>query len=151
MIELEGREFRAEPRDHCCPVPVISGNRYHGSGIGPDLELLAGRQGLPSGRQDADDQFAQFFPGVFDLARASRYFIVRIVRYLAGEAGIRQFLDSRIVYVDNDPLMLAHARALLAGNAEDSTDHIDADLNEPDALLAVARESLTSAAPSRSC
>ncbi len=111
----------------------------------------------------AGDQFAQLFPGVFDLARATRYYIARVVRYLAGEAGIRQFLDvgtglpshdntheiaqrvapkSRIVYVDNDPLVLAHARALLTSNVEGTTDYIDADLNDPDALLRIAQQKL---------
>jgi hypothetical protein len=113
--------------------------------------------------QEAGDQFAQLYPGIFEEARASRYFIARVVRYLAGEAGIRQFLDigtglpsndntheiaqrvapdSRIVYVDNDPLVLAHARALLTGVSEGSTDYIDADLNDPAALLGIAREKL---------
>lgn len=85
----------------------------------------------------AGDEYAAVFPGVFDLARASRGFIVRVVRYLAGEAGIRQFLDigtglpshdntheiahrvapeSRVVYVDNDPMVIVHARALLTSN-----------------------------------
>src|SRR5437588_5457524 len=85
--------------------------------------------------KEAGDLFAQLYPNIFDEARASRHFIARVVRYLAGEAGIRQFLDigtglpshdntheiaqrvapdSRIVYVDNDPLVLAHARALLS-------------------------------------
>jgi hypothetical protein len=111
----------------------------------------------------AGDQFAQVYPGIFDGARASRYFIARAVRYLAGEAGIRQFLDigtglptqdntheiaqrvapdSRIVYVDNDPLVLAHARALLTSSVEGGTDYIDADLNDPAALLRVARHKL---------
>jgi hypothetical protein len=111
----------------------------------------------------AGDQFAQVYPGIFDGARASRYFIARVVRYLAGDAGIRQFLDigtglptqdntheiaqrvapdSRIIYVDNDPLVLAHARALLTSSPEGGTDYIDADLNDPDALLRVARRKL---------
>ena len=115
------------------------------------------------------DQFAQFFPGVFDLARTSRYFIARVVRYLASEGGIRQYLDigtglpshdstheiaqrvatdSRIVYVDNDPLVLAHARALLTtSSAGGSTDYIDADLNDLDALLRTAREKLDFSRP----
>jgi hypothetical protein len=111
----------------------------------------------------AGDQFAQVYPGIFDGARASRYFIARAVRYLAADAGIRQFLDigtglptqdntheiaqrvapdSRIVYVDNDPLVLAHARALLTSSVEGGTDYIDADLNDPAALLRVARHKL---------
>ena len=110
----------------------------------------------------------QLYPGIFDEARASRYFIARVVRYLADEAGIRQFLDigtglpshdntheiaqrvapgSKIVYVDNDPLVLAHARALLTSSAEGSTDYIDADLNNPEALLDIARGKLDFSRP----
>ena len=84
-------------------------------------------------------------------------------RYLAGEAGIRQFLDigtglptfnstheiaqsvapeSRIVYVDNDPVVLTHATALLTGNAEGATDYLDADLRDPDKILAGAAKTL---------
>jgi hypothetical protein len=128
---------------------------------------LGGKDYYPVDKE-AGDQFARFFPGVFELARTSRYFIARAVRYLAGEAGIRQFLDigtglpshdstheiaqrvaldSRIVYVDNDPLVLAHARALLTSNAEGGTDYIAADLNDPDALLRIAREKLDFSRP----
>ena len=123
---------------------------------------LGGKDYYPVDKE-AGDQFAQLYPGVFRLARESRYFIARVVRYLAEEAGIRQFLDigtglpshdstheiaqqvapdSRVVYVDNDPLVLAHARALLTSAAAGGTDYIDADLNQPDALLRVAREKL---------
>jgi hypothetical protein len=116
----------------------------------------------------AGDQFAQLFPGVFTLARETRRYIARVVRHLAGEAGIRQFLDigtglpshdntheiaqrvapqARIVYVDNDPLVLSHARALLTSNSEGTTDYIDADLNEPGPLLHAARQKLDFAQP----
>ena len=82
----------------------------------------------------AGEQFSAIYPGIVDIARADRAFLGRVIRFLAGEAGVRQFLDvgtglptadnthqvaqrvapeSRIVYVDNDPLVLAHARALL--------------------------------------
>jgi O-methyltransferase involved in polyketide biosynthesis len=85
------------------------------------------------------------------------------VRFLAGEAGIRQFLDvgtglptvdnthevaqrvapdSRIVYVDNDPLVLTHARALLTSTPQGATDYVDADLREPDQILAAAARTL---------
>jgi S-adenosyl methyltransferase/Helix-turn-helix domain len=118
--------------------------------------------------EEAGNQFAQLYPGIFDEARASRYFIARVVRYLAGEVGIRQFLDigtglpsqdntheiaqrvapdSRVVYVDNDPLVLAHARALLTSSAEGSTDYIEADLNDPDGLLSIARGKLDFSRP----
>jgi S-adenosyl methyltransferase len=128
---------------------------------------LGGKDYYPVDKE-AGDQFAEFYPGIFTEARASRYFIARVVRYLAGEAGIRQFLDigtglpshdntheiaqqvapgSRIVYADNDPLVLAHARALLTSSGEGSTDYIDADLYDPDALLRVAREKLDFSRP----
>jgi hypothetical protein len=111
----------------------------------------------------AGDEFAALFPGIRDMARVSRLFLGRVVSYLSGEAGIRQFLDigtglpsnenthevaqrtapgSRIVYVDNDPLVMAHARALLTGVTQDSTDYIDADLNDPGKIISVAREKL---------
>jgi len=123
---------------------------------------LGGKDYYPVDKE-AGDQFARFYPGIFDGARASRYFIARAVSYLVREAGIRQFLDigtglpthdnthqiaqraapdCRIVYADNDPLVLAHARALLTSSTEGSTDYIDADLNDPDALLPIAREKL---------
>jgi hypothetical protein len=116
----------------------------------------------------AGDQFATMFPGVFDLARSTRYFIARAVRYLADEAGIRQFLDigtglpshdntheiaqraapeSRVVYVDNDPLVLAHARALLTSNTTGSTDYIDGDLRDPTAIIGMARQKLDFSKP----
>src|SRR6266568_4679315 len=95
--------------------------------------------------QAVGDQILEAFPAIVENARA---FLVRAVRYLAGEAGIRQFLDigtglptannthqvaqavapeCRIVYVDNDPLVLAHARALLTSSPEGKTDYIDDD------------------------
>jgi O-methyltransferase involved in polyketide biosynthesis len=111
----------------------------------------------------AGDEYMKAFPGVVDVARASRQFLIRTVKYLAGEAGVRQFLDigtglptvdnthevaqriapeSRIVYVDNDPMVLAHARALLTSTPEGATAYLDADVREPDRILAAARETL---------
>jgi hypothetical protein len=104
-------------------------------------------------------------PAVRVAARENRAFLGRAVRYLAVEAGIRQFLDigtglptmdnvhnvaqavtpsARVVYVDNDPLVLTHARALLTSSPEGRTDYIDADLRDPAAILAdpVTREVL---------
>jgi hypothetical protein len=116
----------------------------------------------------AGDEYANAYPGVFAMARSCRYFIGRTVRFLAGEAGIRQFLDigtglpshdntheiaqrvapeSHVVYVDNDPLVLAHARALLTSNAPNSTDYISADLNEPASILEVARQKVDFSRP----
>jgi S-adenosyl methyltransferase len=123
---------------------------------------LGGKDNFPVDRA-AGDQYREVFPGVVDIARASRRFLTRAVRYLAGEAGVRQFLDvgtglptadnthevaqrvapeSRIVYVDNDPLVLVHARALLTSTPEGETAYVEADLHEPDAILAAAGESL---------
>jgi O-methyltransferase involved in polyketide biosynthesis len=88
--------------------------------------------------------------------RANRRFMARVVHYLAAERGIRQFLDvgtglptvpnlhqvaqavdpaARVVYVDNDPIVLVHARALLTSAQEGKTSYVDADLREPDAIL----------------
>jgi hypothetical protein len=111
----------------------------------------------------AGDEFAATFPGIVDAARGARHFLARAVRHLAGQAGIRQFLDvgtglptvdntheiaqgvapdSRIVYVDNDPLVLVHAHALLTSTPEGVTDYVDADVHEPDAILERAAATL---------
>jgi hypothetical protein len=123
---------------------------------------LGGRDNYPVDRA-AGDQYREIFPGIVDIARASRGFLVRSVQYLAGEAKVRQFLDigtglptvdnthevaqrvapeSRIVYVDNDPLVLAYARALLTSTPEGMTNYIDADLREPEAIIKDAAEFL---------
>ncbi|MFF3333058.1 SAM-dependent methyltransferase [Streptomyces sp. NPDC002888] len=102
------------------------------------------------------DHVAAMFPLIRDIARADRWFLGRAVRFLTEERGVRQFLDigtglptgdntheiaqriapkSRIVYVDNDPIVLAHARTLLTGASEGVTDYIDADVHDPDAIL----------------
>ncbi|MFD9196053.1 SAM-dependent methyltransferase [Streptomyces phaeochromogenes] len=123
---------------------------------------LGGKDNYPVDHQ-VGDAFREFFPGIEELARGSRAFLGRAVRHLAGEAGVRQFLDigtglptvdnthqiaqrvtpeARIVYVDNDPLVLAHARALLTSTPQGVTDYIDADLHDPDAILREAATTL---------
>lgn len=118
--------------------------------------------------QEAGDQFLAVYPGIADMARASRLFISRIVTYLARDIGVRQFLDigtglpskdnthevaqrvaadCRVVYVDNDPLVLTHARALLTGTLPGTTDYIAADLNEPADIMRIAREKLDFSRP----
>ena len=113
--------------------------------------------------QMAGEQTIAVLPEIVDIARASRAFLARAVRYLAADAGIRQFLDigtglptadnthevaqrvapeSRVVYVDNDPLVLTHARALLTGSPEGATDYIDADARDVDTILHGAAETL---------
>jgi S-adenosyl methyltransferase len=114
------------------------------------------------------EEIHQAFPQIVENARASRAYLVRAVKYLAGEAGIRQFLDigtglptadnthevaqsvapeSRIVYVDNDPLVLVHARALLTSSPEGVTDYIDADLRDTEKVLGEAARTLDFAQP----
>jgi len=113
--------------------------------------------------REAGEQYRAIFPEIMDIAQADRGFLGRAVRCLAGEAGIRQFLDigtglptlnnthevaqrvapaSRIVYVDNDPMVLVHARALLTSTPEGACDYIEADLHEPDKILEAAARTL---------
>lgn len=113
--------------------------------------------------REVGDEFLAIFPGQAHVARQARAFLRRVVRYLAAEAGIRQFLDvgtglptadnthevaqrvapeSRIVYVDNDPLVLAHARALLASSPQGTCDYVDADLHDPGTILTTAARTL---------
>jgi len=122
---------------------------------------LGGRDNFPADRQ-VGDQILEAFPAIVENARASRAFLARVVRYLAGEAGVRQFLDigtglptannthdvaqrvapdTRVVYVDNDPVVLAHARALLT-STEAVTAYVDADVRDPDEILAAAARTL---------
>jgi O-methyltransferase involved in polyketide biosynthesis len=123
---------------------------------------LGGKDNYPVDRE-AGDQYRETFPDIVTVARASRHFLTRSIRYLAAEAGIRQFLDvgtglptvdnthevaqrvapqSRIVYVDHDPLVLVHARALLTSAPEGATDYIDADLRDPEGIVAAAADTL---------
>ncbi|MFI9155342.1 SAM-dependent methyltransferase [Streptomyces sp. NPDC053367] len=111
----------------------------------------------------AGDQIRQLHPGIGEYARADRLFLGRAVRHLVTEVGIRQFLDigtglptadnthevaqryapdARIVYVDNDPLVLAHARALLTSTEEGRTDYLDEDLRNVDTILEHAAKTL---------
>ncbi|MDQ0845400.1 O-methyltransferase involved in polyketide biosynthesis [Streptomyces sp. V1I6] len=113
--------------------------------------------------QEVGERIAGMFPSIAEVARADRAFLGRSVSYLAGEAGARQFLDigtglptadnthevaqriapdARIVYVDNDPIVLTHARALLAGTPEGVTAYVDADAHDPGAVLRSASATL---------
>ncbi|MGP4043958.1 SAM-dependent methyltransferase [Streptomyces sp. 2A115] len=106
--------------------------------------------------QQVGDQVAAMFPVIREVARADRDFLVRAVQFLAADRGVRQFLDigtglptldnthviaqriapeSRIVYVDNDPTVLAHAPSLLTSTPEGATAYIDADAHHPDAII----------------
>jgi hypothetical protein len=113
--------------------------------------------------QQVGEHVAGMFPVIRAVARADRDFLGRAVGFLAGERGVRQFLDigtglptvnntheiaqriapeSRIVYVDNDPIVLVHARSLLTSSPKGVTDYIDADVHDPDAIVRRAAETL---------
>ncbi len=117
----------------------------------------------------AGDAVAEVYPDIVTMATQSRQFLIRAVRFLAGEVGIHQFLDigtglptmqnthevaqqitpeSRIVYVDNDPLVLVHARALLVNTTpEGVTTYVDADFHDPDLIISDARNVLNFTQP----
>ena len=116
----------------------------------------------------AGDAVIQAYPGVITTVRANRALLTRMVRYLAGEAGIVQFLDigtgipsannthevaqsvtpnARVVYVDNDPVVLAHARALLTSGPAGVTSYLDADLRDPGPILDQAADTLDFSRP----
>jgi len=117
--------------------------------------FLGGKDNFAADRETAG-QVLQNWPTVRTAARENRAFLSRAVRYLAAEAGIRQFLDigsglptasnvhevaqeiapeCRVVYVDNDPIVLAHARALLTSDPRGGCAYIDADAREPEKIL----------------
>jgi S-adenosyl methyltransferase len=123
---------------------------------------LGGKDNYPVDRQ-VGDRVAEMYPDIVRLARAARGFLTRAVSYLASEAGIHQFLDvgtglptvnnthqvaqsaapgARVVYADNDPMVLAHARALLSSTPEGATDYVDADLRDPGLILREAARTL---------
>jgi hypothetical protein len=128
---------------------------------------LGGTDNFAADRAAAEQAMAAY-PDIVLSARANRAFLRRAVHFLAGEVGIRQFLDigtgipsannthevaqavapnCRIVYVDKDPVVLAHARALLAGTAAGATDYLDADLRDADQILAGAGRTLDFSQP----
>jgi hypothetical protein len=107
-------------------------------------------------------------PGIASVAQAQRRFLIQAVTLFAGEGGIRQFLDigtglptadnthevaqrvapdSRIVYVDNDPLVLVHARALLTSSSEGETAYIDSNVEDPERILSEAARTLDFSKP----
>jgi S-adenosyl methyltransferase len=128
---------------------------------------LGGKDNFAADREAAEQAIAAN-PGIRSDVRANRAFLARAVRYLASECGIGQFLDigtglptasnthevaqavvpqSRIVYVDNDPIVLAHARALLTSTPEGATAYIDADLRDTAAIADGARRTLDFSQP----
>jgi SAM-dependent methyltransferase len=123
---------------------------------------LGGKDNYPVDRE-VGEQIRAILPDIVDAARAQRGFLFRVVRHLVAEAGIRQFLDigtglptannthevaqataaeCRVVYVDNDPLIMAHARALLTSTPQGATDYLYADLRDPETILREAARTL---------
>ena len=178
MIRAGGDEV---PLSRCRPHPGMPASDGRpqardraGKGLAPGIDTtvpasariwnywLGGKDHYPVDRRAAE-ACAQLYPGMSGLARSCRYFTARLVRFLAAEAGIRQFLDigaglpfrdntheiaeaaapgCRVIYADSDPMVMAYARALLTASPPGSTDHIRADLNDPGALLDMARAAL---------
>jgi SAM-dependent methyltransferase len=123
---------------------------------------LGGKDNFAADREAAEQAIAAN-PGIVTDVRANRAFLARAVRFLAAGCGVRQFLDigtglptasnthevaqaaapdARIVYVDNDPIVLAHARALLTSTPQGATAYLDADLRDPQAILQAAAQRL---------
>jgi hypothetical protein len=123
---------------------------------------LGGKDNFAADREAAERVLA-VTPGLRMRVRANRAFLARTVRFLAGPAGIRQFLDigtgipsannthevaqsvaptTRIVYVDNDPIVLVHARALLTSTPQGATQYLQADLRDPELILDAAKQTL---------
>ena len=146
--------------DDGVPVPKIDTSVPHSARIWN--YWLGGKDNYPVDRE-AGDKYRETYPQIVDVARAGRYFLARSLRFLAGEAGVRQFIDvgaglpavdntheiaqrvapeCRVVYVDNDPLVLSHARALLTSAPQGSCDYVDADMRDPAAILAAAARTL---------
>jgi hypothetical protein len=123
---------------------------------------LGGKDNFAADRAAAE-QAIRDCPAIVPTVRANRGFLARTVRFLAADAGIRQFLDigtgipaennphnvaqavapgSRVVYVDNDPFVMVHARALLTGHPDGATAYAEADLRDPQRILDLAAEVL---------
>ncbi|MEU0302210.1 SAM-dependent methyltransferase [Streptomyces sp. NPDC006175] len=123
---------------------------------------LGGGDNYPVDRA-VGDRVTGMYPSIGEVARADRAFLGRVVRHLAGDAGIGQFLDigtglptadnthevaqhtapdARVVYVDNDPIVLEHARSLLSSSPEGATEYVDADARDPERILRAAGRTL---------
>src|ERR1022692_2721170 len=153
------------PKSERIPPPQLDVGVAHSARVWN--YLLGGKDNFAADRE-IGDTILRMFPDIAYIAHVQRRFLVRAVRYLAGEAGIRQFLDagtglptvdnthevaqqvapeSRVVYVDNDPLVLVHARALLTSSPEGATDYIEADARDVGTILTGAAATLDFARP----
>ncbi len=156
----QGDWFKAADPDDTVPVPEIDTSVAHPARI---YDYWLGGKDNYAADREAGDLVLASRPGLRESVRANRAFLARVVRLLAGELGIRQFLDigtgipsannthevaqqvapdARVVYADNDPIVLAHARALLTSNPQGVTAYLDADLRATGALLEKAAKTL---------
>jgi len=159
------RFFRSAHPDERRQVPKIDASVAH---IARVYDYWLGGKDNFAVDREVGDKVLQIHPETVLSVRANRRFLARAVRYLAADAGVRQFLDvgtglpsannthevaqavapaSRVVYVDNDPIVLAHARALLTSTEQGETGYLDADIRDPDAILAGAAQILDFSQP----
>src|SRR5580700_3553455 len=132
---------------------------------------LGGKDNFAADRE-LGERTLQAYPNLVFSVRADRAFLARAVRFLAAEAGIRQFLDigtglpssnnthevaqraapdARIVYVDNDPIVLSHAQALLSSTPEGACAYVDADIRDTGKILTDAANLLDFSRPVAIC
>jgi S-adenosyl methyltransferase len=128
---------------------------------------LGGKDNFAADRE-MGERTLKAYPNLVYSVRANRAFLARTVRFLAADMGIRQFLDigtgiptannthevaqriapeSGIVYVDNDPIVLSHAQALLKSDPQGACAYLDADLRDPDKIRAGAADTLDFSKP----
>jgi S-adenosyl methyltransferase len=155
-----GDEQGADAGGRIGDAPVIDTSRAHPARVYD--YWLGGKDNFAADRE-AGELALKAYPELASAVRSNRAFLARAVRYLTGEAGIRQFLDigtgipsadnthevaqreapgSRIVYVDSDPIVLVHARALLTSTEQGACAYIQADLRDPHDILARAARTL---------
>ena len=160
MILVMTGEFLGGPGSDSWEVPKINTGVPHPARVYD--YFLDGKDNFEADRVAADAAI-EAFPRTAESARAARAFLRRVVQFLAAEAGVRQFLDigtglpsgenvhqvaqsaapgARIVYVDNDPIVLLHAQALLTSSPGGAVAYLDADLRDPEKILGEAATTL---------
>jgi hypothetical protein len=162
---MADRLFRSGRTDDDHPLPKIDATVAHIARVYD--YWLGGKDNFAVDRQ-VGDKVLEIHPETAASVRANRAFLARSVRHLATTEGVRQFLDvgtglpsannthevaqaaapeARVVYVDNDPIVLAHARALLTSSLAGATAYLDADVRDPDTILAGAAQVLDLSEP----
>src|SRR5215470_13245544 len=153
------------PRPVPAPVAVLDQQSFNPTvpNVARTYDFWLGGKDHYAADREVAEEVIRHRPQVVTGARANRAFLTRVVRHLAAECGIRQYLDigtglpapasthqvaqamepqCRVVYVDNDPLVLVHARALLTSGPQGSCDYVEADLRDTAAVLAGAAQTL---------